>query len=64
MVEHIYRHNKRAIQYMYNYTSYLSAMELWKRLTNQTSEYWYIGSILGKSVVEKNSTEPCSATGR
>lgn len=45
-----------------NYT-YLSEMELRKRLTNQASEYWYIGSMLGRSVVEKNNTEPWLATG-
>ena len=35
----------------------LSCMELRNRLTNQVSEDWYIGSIFGRSVMEKNSTE-------
>ena len=38
-------------------------MDIWNRLTNHTREYWYMGSMLGRSVVEKKSTEPCSATG-
>lgn len=33
---------------------YLSWMELMKRLTNQVSEYWYMGSMLGRSAIEKN----------
>ncbi len=44
---------------MYPHTTlYLSDIELRKRLTNQAREYWYMGSMLGRSVVEKNSTEP------
>lgn len=46
------------------YAPYLSAIEMWKRLTNHTREYWYIGSMFGRSVVEKKRTDPCSATGR
>ena len=33
-------------------------MELRKRLMNQEREYWYMGSMLGRSVMEKKSTEP------
>ena len=36
---------------------------MWKRLTNQASEYWYMGSMLGRSVMEKKRTEPWAATG-
>lgn len=43
---------------------YLSLMEIKKRFTNHTREYWYMGSMLGKSVIEKKSTEPCCAMGR
>lgn len=38
-------------------------MELRKRLTNQVSEDWYMGSMFGRSVIEKNSTEACAAIG-
>ena len=38
--------------------TYLSEIELRKRLTNHAKEYWYMGSMLGRSVVEKNNTEP------
>ena len=33
------------------------------RLMNQVSEYWYIGSMLAKSEIQKNSMEECTATG-
>lgn len=41
----------------------LSCMELRNRLTNQVREDWYIGSMFGKSVMEKNSTDACAAIG-
>ena len=31
---------------------------------NQTREYWYIGSMLAKSEIQKNRIEACVATGR
>lgn len=43
--------------------TYLSWMELRNKLTNQVREYWYIGSMFGKSVIEKNNTEACAAIG-
>lgn len=42
---------------------HLSLMEMWNRLTNQANEYWYMGSMLGRSVMEKKSTDPWAATG-
>ena len=30
---------------------------------NQVSEYWYIGSMLARSEMQKNSIEECMATG-
>lgn len=41
----------------------LSCMELRNRLTNQVREDWYIGSMFGRSVMEKNSTDACDAIG-
>ena len=38
-------------------------MELMKRLTNHDREYWYIGSMLARSAMEKNSTEEWIAMG-
>ena len=38
-------------------------MEAMNRLMNQVSEYWYIGSMLAKSAIEKNSTAECTAIG-
>lgn len=38
-------------------------MELRKRLTNQVSEDWYMGSIFGRSVMEKNRIDACAAIG-
>ena len=43
---------------------HLSLMELMKRLTNHAREYWYIGSMLAMSEVQKNRTDPWAATGR
>lgn len=34
-----------------------------KRLMNHVSEYWYIGSILARSAMEKNSTAEWLAIG-
>lgn len=34
------------------------------RLINQVSEYWYIGSIRAKSVVQKYNIDPRTATTR
>ncbi len=31
---------------------------------NQTSEYWYMGSIFAKSLIQKYKTDECSATGK
>lgn len=31
--------------------------------TNQASEYWYIGSTLASSLMQKNSTAACRAAG-
>lgn len=44
--------------------SHLSCMDMTKRLTNQMREYWYIGSMLGRSAMEKNKMEECLAIGR
>ena len=33
------------------------------RLTNHVREYWYIGSILGKSAIEKKRIDECLAMG-
>lgn len=30
---------------------------------NQVSEYWYIGSMLARSEIQKNRMEECVATG-
>ena len=38
-------------------------MEFKKRLTYHVKEYWYMGSIFGKSVIEKNNTEAWAAMG-
>lgn len=32
-------------------------------MTHQTNEYWYMGSILARSEIQKNSTELCCDTG-
>lgn len=39
------------------------SMELTNKLTNQTREYWYMGSILARSVMEKNRIEEWIAIG-
>ena len=39
------------------------SMELTNRLTNQVSEYWYMGSMLARSVMEKNRIEEWMAIG-
>ena len=39
------------------------SMELMKRLTYQVREYWYMGSMLARSVMEKNRTEEWTAIG-
>jgi len=33
------------------------------RFTNQTKEYWYMGSMLASSEILKKSTATCRATG-
>ena len=52
------------IQTLKYYWTYLSWMDIMQRLTNHVSEYWYIGSMLGKSAIEKNKIEECLAIGR
>eukprot|EP01137_Pigoraptor_chileana_P024725 Opistho-2@93109 len=42
----------------------LSRMDATKRLMNQLSEYWYIGSTLVRSAMLKNSVDECLAIGR
>ena len=58
--------------YAYSYFIHLSSstsdfsefsMEFTNRLMNHGSEYWYIGSMLPRSAMEKNSTEECCAIG-
>ena len=39
------------------------SMEFTNRLINHGSEYWYIGSMLARSAMEKNRTEECCAIG-
>ena len=39
------------------------SMEFTKRLTNQAREYWYMGSILARSVIEKKRMEEWIAMG-
>lgn len=39
------------------------SMELMNKLTNQTREYWYMGSILARSVMEKNRMDEWIAIG-
>ena len=38
-------------------------MELTKRLMNQVREYWYMGSMLARSEMEKKRMEECTAIG-
>lgn len=38
-------------------------MELMNRLMNHANEYWYIGSMLARSAIEKNSTVEWIAIG-
>jgi len=38
-------------------------MDRMNRLMNQVREYWYIGSILARSAMEKNSTAEWVAIG-
>ena len=39
------------------------AMAFSNKFTNHVSEYWYIGSILAKSVMVKNRMVECTAIG-
>lgn len=39
------------------------SMEPMNKLTNQTREYWYMGSILARSVMEKNRMDEWIAIG-
>ena len=41
----------------------LSCIAATKRLTNQVREYWYIGSMFGRSVIEKNKMDEWTAIG-
>lgn len=40
-----------------------ASIEFTNRLINHGSEYWYIGSMLAKSAMEKNRTDECCAIG-
>ena len=39
------------------------SMLIMKRLMNQLREYWYIGSMLAKSAIEKKRMVECTAIG-
>ena len=39
------------------------SIELTNRFTNQVSEYWYMGSMLARSVMEKKRMEEWTAIG-
>ena len=39
------------------------SIDITKRLMNQVREYWYIGSMLAKSEIEKNMTAEWMAIG-
>lgn len=41
-----------------------SSMPLTNRLMNQDSEYWYMGSTMARSEMQKKSSDARSATGR
>lgn len=41
----------------------LLVIDWWYKFMNHTSEYWYMGSILARSDIQKNSTEECLDTG-
>jgi len=38
-------------------------MEFTNKFTNQVREYWYMGSMLARSVMEKKRMEECTAMG-
>lgn len=38
-------------------------IDMMKRLMNQSSEYWYVGSMLARSAIEKNKMEEWTAIG-
>lgn len=40
------------------------SMDRMNRLINQVSEYWYMGSMLARSAMEKNRMEEWTAMGR
>jgi hypothetical protein len=42
----------------------LLAMDWMYKLMNQTREYWYMGSMLARSEMQKKRMEACVATGR
>jgi len=39
------------------------SMEFTNKFTNQVREYWYMGSMLARSVMEKKRMEECTAMG-
>jgi len=43
--------------------SFILTLTWLNKFINHDNEYWYIGSILFKSVIQKNNTEECLDTG-
>ncbi len=41
----------------------LLAIDCMYKLINQVNEYWYMGSILARSDIQKNKIDECAATG-
>ena len=39
------------------------SIEFMNKLMNHPKEYWYIGSMLARSAIEKNNTVECIAIG-